>query len=128
MGKAIGLEGLEIAIVKELAEYRDDIAREIKKAADEVAKEAISELKEFSPKKSGEYSRGWTKKPTKSKESSFELIIYNKDKPWLTHLLENGHAKVNGGFVDGIQHIKPVEQKAIKNFEKKVEEIIKNGN
>lgn len=127
MGKSIKLSGLEIAILKDLMEYRDDIAEEVKKAANDVSNYAVQELKEKSPKKTGEYSFGWTRKQSKNTESAFGVVVYNKDKPWLTHLLENGHAKVNGGFVPGIQHIKPVEEKAIKSFEEKVEEIIKNG-
>ena len=44
--------------------------------------------------------------------------------PGLPHLLEYGHAKRGGGRVPGRAHIKPVEDKITKDFERKVRAII----
>lgn len=76
----------------------------------ELAKEGVSELKATSPKstgkdRSGTYAKSWTKKKRGKK-----IIIHNKEYQ-LTHLLEKGHAKVNGGRVAARVHIEPVEKK-----------------
>lgn len=43
-----------------------------------------------SPDLSGEYKRGWAIR-TKRYKYGFQGVIYNKDKPGLTHLLEKSH-------------------------------------
>lgn len=47
-----------------------------------------------SPVNQGNYKRGWTVR-TKRLKYGFEGIIYNKTRPSLTHLLNNGHVKAN---------------------------------
>ena len=51
-----------------------------------------------------------------------KVIVYNKNEPHLTHLLERGHAKRNGGRVAAKVHIEPAAAKAADNFEKTVRE------
>lgn len=123
----IPLDQLGDEIAKILSEYTEDVIEGIDEAGQEVAKEAIRELKAKSPKKTGGYAKGWTKKTEKKYGDVSTVIIYNKNKPGLTHLLEHGHAKRGGGRVDGIPHIRPVEEKIIKEFSSKVEIIIEGG-
>ena len=85
----------------------DDVHQALDQTGKELAKWGVNELKDKPPKKTGKYAKGWHY----SKKGK-TYIIKNKIY-YLTHLLEYGHAKVNGGRVDGIPHIKPVE-KAIK--------------
>lgn len=113
--------GMEITLI--LKEYTSEVESEIEKLSKEIADESIKELKATSPKLTGKYAKGWSKR----KQGS-GYIIYNKNKPGLTHLLEKGHAKRGGvGRVAGIPHIEPVEAKAMDKFEKGVERIIKES-
>lgn len=99
-----------------IAEQLDEILAEIEanlenKSQDEFengAKEAVELLHAKSPMKSGEYAAGWSYKPVQAGPVK-GYVVYNKDHYQLTHLLEKGHAKVNGGRVRAIPHIKPVE-------------------
>lgn len=116
------MKDLTIELTKALEEYTTEVEEGIKEASKEIADEAVKELRATSPKNTGKYSKGWTKK----KEGD-GYIIYNKNKPGLTHLLEHGHAKRGGGRVSGIPHIRPVEQSIIKEFEQTVEQIIRKG-
>lgn len=113
----------EIDLTKEimsaLREYTDDVVEKVEKSADEISKKGVKLLKEKSPKKTGEYARGWGRVKTKG-----GYIIKNK-KYQLTHLLEKGHAKVDGGRVPGIPHIAPVEEQIVEEFVKEIEKAVK---
>lgn len=127
MATTIKSSDLQKAIMQGLSDYRDEVMEGVRESIKDQAKTDVRELKQDSPRKSGEYAKGWAQKVLKDNSSTYDVVIYNKKKPGLTHLLENGHAKVNGGFVPGVQHIKPVEEKSNEDLMKKVEEIIENG-
>ncbi|MEK3814252.1 HK97 gp10 family phage protein [Bacillus sp. FSL K6-1284] len=114
---------------------RNDFAREISQALkgftteveeglerekEKVAKEGAGILKRTSPKDTGKYARGW-----RAKKYGRAWVVHNATKPQLTHLLEKGHAKRNGGRVAGKEHIRPVEQKMIEEFEAATERLIR---
>lgn len=103
---------------QELAAYSDEVTEEVDKIAEQVTDETVDELKETSPKRYGKYRRSWKKK----KLANGSFVVFNAVAS-LTHILENGHLSRNGGRVAGIVHIKPAEEKAIQNFEKRIKEI-----
>lgn len=126
MSETVSIDGLADAIMKNLQEYTDDVTEGIKKAEDITAKECKENLKEDSPKKTGKYAKGW--KTTVNFENQYEkrTTIHNKEYR-LTHLLEDGHATRNGGRTKAFPHIKKNEEKANADFEKRVEEVIRNA-
>lgn len=114
------ISDLSSLIVEELKKYTDEVTEGLTQAKKEVAKNTVNQLKNTSPKLTGSYKKGWRVKDENGKQ-----IIYNKTDYQLTHLLEYGHAKRNGGRVDAIPHIRPAEEKAINDFTEAVERVIK---
>lgn len=121
---AINVDKLAAELAQGLSEYSQEIADEIKKAADEVAAEAVRELKNTSPVQTGSYAAGWRKKTVYESKGSKRNTVYNKTDYQLTHLLEKGHASRNGGRVAAKVHIQPVEEKTVVAFEEKVKGAI----
>ncbi len=122
----IKIDALGAEIAKKMEEYAAEVAGDVKEEAKAVAKEAVKELKTTSPEgpgsKKGHYKDGWTSKVESENAVSVGIRVYNKKKPGLTHLLEKGHATRGGGRVEGIPHIAPVEQQAIKDYEQRLKE------
>lgn len=116
-------ESLTVQFKKIMDEYKQDVQDAANRAVDDVSKESVKKLKNTSPKKSGDYAKGWTVKKSRGASIS-EAIIHNKQYQ-LTHLLENGHRIVNKkgewGRVNGIKHIKPVEEWASDELPKEIE-------
>ena len=114
------IKGLSEEVVKALAEYKDEIVKGIEKEKEIVSKKAVKRLKETSPEgDTKRYKKGWRVSDINGKK-----IVHNKTDYQLTHLLEYGHAKVNGGRVAAKPHIRPVEEQVIKDFTEGVEKVI----
>jgi len=109
-----------------LDDYAEDVDRNMREVAHRVAQSGVKALKTDSNEKvnrTGVYAKGWTTVKD-SKRATYSETIYNKNKPQITHLLEHGHAKRNGGRVNGIEHIYPVEQEVINAFERQLIEVL----
>lgn len=98
----------------QMTELLDEINNEVRDAGEngikKVSKESVSKLRNTSPKKTGDYAKGWTTK----KISAMDIVVHNKTDYQLTHLLENGHVirnkKGTYGRTSGTKHIAPVEE------------------
>lgn len=120
--------GIEFDIGNILNAYAKDLQQEINVIAEELADKAVEELRSTSPKATGDYAKNWDKKEEKGANDSKHFIIHNKKKYFLTHLLEKGHAKRNGGRTAPIPHIEPVERSIAEEFYQKVQEVVNNAN
>ena len=116
-----------IDIKEILNEYSNDIQEGITDAAIQIAESGKNELKATSPKRTGSYRKGW-RVDKRSGKGFVHTTIYNATNWQLTHLLEKPHLKRDGvNYTTPIVHIAPVEKKCIAEFQKDVEQIIKNG-
>lgn len=113
----------QAALDKILKDFEEDETKNVKELAKKFAQKGAKEVKSASGQfgGSGNYANGWTSKYEEGRMSG-QGIIYNKV-AGLPHLLENGHAKRNGGRVAGRVHIAPVEEKLVREFTKAVENI-----
>src|SRR5665648_46541 len=53
------IEGLTATLMAELSQYTDEVAIEVKQACKDVSKEMTDDIKRDSPKKTGDYRKGW---------------------------------------------------------------------
>lgn len=113
-----------IQVQEALTEYNAKVDIAVKEIMPLVAKDASKQLRNVSPKKSGEYASGWRQRTT-VKTFNVEAVVYNAKAPMLTHLLEKGHAKRGGGRVPAYEHIKPVEEWVKTETAKRLEDALR---
>lgn len=75
-------------LLSEVSEEENEILFKCMSKAMRMAKKDVINR---SPDMTGEYKHGWTIR-TKRYKYGIQGVIYNKDKPGLTHLLEHSHA------------------------------------
>lgn len=124
----IKIDKLADEIAKELAKYSQEVVEKVNISSEKIGKEAVKQLRQTSPKKTGKYAKSWTMTTEKEFGQPHRRIIHAKAPHYrLTHLLEHGHAKVGGGRVEGKPHIRPAEEMVIQEFVREVEEAIERG-
>ena len=99
----------------------------VKEAVKTAGKTAKEEINMTAPKRTGAYAKSWAVKTLNETGSRLVLVVHSRNKYQLTHLLEYGHAKRGGGRVEARAHIAEAESKAVRSFEKEIEEAVKNG-
>lgn len=114
------IDGLADAVMDELKNWSKDVVAAVKDECQTVGEDTAKQLRQISPKRGGAYARGWKAKTTYEDWQDIRVTVYNSGHYQLTHLLENGHAKVNGGRVNGIPHISIAEENAARELESKV--------
>lgn len=100
---------------------RAAIDRAAKETAEKVRKNAQATFTQHT----GDYAKSWKQKVDSDakKAGEYSRVVYADDRgAWLAHLLENGHAKVNGGRVPGRPHIRPAADEAAEKLPRYIRE------
>lgn len=111
----INIDDLATEIMRDLETYYSNTIEDVEHAVKLVAKETAQELRETSPESTGAYSESWSyKRNREARGKDYNSMVVYAKKPGyrVSHLLENGHDKVNDGWVAARPHIKPAEEKA----------------
>jgi len=122
--------------MQEIEKQLTDILNEYVKEVDEIsndtmektAKETVKDLRNTSPKRTGDYARDWAVKTERGAGGSKVFTVHNRKHYQLTHLLEKSHVirnkKGEYGRSTPQPHIAPArdraEQKLIAELEKKL--------
>ena len=125
----ITISSLDSAIQDVLKEYKKDVSDGIKKVTHEVSEEFKKNTKQDAPKgQRKKYYKNIDVKTTNENHDGVIDIWYVKDPEYrLTHLIKNGHQKVNGGRTKSNDFIDKNYTKAERDFEEKIKGVISNG-
>lgn len=123
--QTVSVDDLSTVIKRELEEYCDFMAEEVKQIVGEVGENVKNEIKEKAPVDTGAYRKSWKVTKTKETATSLSVVVHSEKRYRLTHLLEKGHAKRGGGRVAAKVHIAPAEANAEKQLIERVERSLK---
>lgn len=129
MSNTIRADSLEIVLSKTLSDYGDAVSAGLAVEVGKAGRIALKSVRNGSPKKTGAYRKGWKLKTERQiiNDDVASVTVYNKDRGYLTHLLENGHQKAGGGRVAAIPHIKPAEEEARQYLDGAVQRVIEEA-
>lgn len=122
----IPIERLAAEITKAVSEYTEDVSAAIETEVKNTADQVLAEVKRTAPKNTGEYARTFVK-TDKSLPGKRRYVIWNKKHYRRVHLLEFGHAKVNGGRVPAYPHLRPAHDRYASEMVENIKRIIRNG-
>ena len=126
----VSIDQLSDAISKELTVYHREVIDGLKKEAKTSMSQLVKDTKATAPvgKRKKHYRDSITYKKQWENDRGVVYVWYVKGSDYrLSHLLEKGHAKRNGGWVDGTPFIKKAKDPILEKYIQAVEEIIKNG-
>ena len=119
------METLMVQMDRILEEYNERVKHVTEVAMNRVSRECVKKLRSSSPKKTGDYAKGWAFEKAISHGSTVDYIVRNKTDYQLTHLLEHGHVVINAkgefGRAPAHPHIKPVEEWANNELPNEIE-------
>ena len=127
MSERVSIGNLASAVMEQLEEYADLVTDDMKKAVKDAADTVKEEISANAPVRTGKYAKSWAEKKTKEDSHTLEITVHSRDRYQIAHLLENGHAKRNGGRVPAQVHIAPAEQKGIDQLEKDIGRSLQSG-
>lgn len=123
----ISVGNMADAISEALEEYANLATEDMKKAVKRAGRKVRKEIRENAPRDDGDYADSWRVKTVKENANVLSLTVHSRDRYWLAHLLEFGHAKRGGGRVQGQEHIGPAEELAVRQLTEEIERSLKNG-
>lgn len=127
MAEKVSIGDMAAAINEALAEYADLAAEDMKKAVKRAGRKVRKQIKENAPERTGAYAKSWTVKTVKENANVLSLTVHSRDRYYLAHLLEFGHAKRGGGRIPGKEHIAPAEVAGIRQLTEEIERSLGRG-
>lgn len=126
----IQIEQLAETIEQELTTYSDNIIDGIKQVSKSNMDKLVQKTKATAPvgRRKRHYRSNITSKKQSENPRGISYLWYVRGSDHrLSHLLNNGHQSRNGGRVQGTGFITKASEEVLEEYEKEVEEVIKNG-
>lgn len=124
----IQINQLAESISSTMEKWSTEVEEQIKNAVNDCMKDLVESTKRDAPVLTGSYKRNISSKVTLSKNHEYQQTWYVKAPDYrLTHILEKGYQKKNGGRVQPREHIGKNAERVKQQFEQKVKEAIENG-
>lgn len=125
MASTVNINEMTDAIMKGLEDYVELATEDMKEAVKHASTMVRKEISANAPKDTGKYAKSWTAKKVRETSQTLTMVVHSKNRYQLAHLLEYGHAKRNGGRVEGKPHIAPAEQEGIRQLQEEIERALR---
>lgn len=130
MSRVVSINQLSAALQDELKLYHDSVMKGVKKETKKSMSKLVKETKATAPVgvRTKHYKDFITSKLIDETAHSVAYLWYVRSPEYrLSHLLEDGHATVNGGRTRAFKFIGKATDMITDDYLKAVEEVIKNG-
>ena len=128
MSKTISPASIGKAITEELEMYSQSVTEKVNAAGAEAGRKLVKLTKQRAPVDTGDFKKSIALKEVSLGAGQKKFVWYVKAPHFrITHLLVHGHAKQNGGRVPGDPFLESSLDEVLPEYEKNVEEAIKNG-
>ena len=126
--ETVTISTLDKAIAGALDEYNADVQSKIRTLVDDAMRKLVRITKATAPRRTGKYAKSISSKVSADTPSTYAQMWYVRgDRAMLTHLLNDGHAKVNGGRVPGTHFLDYAKKQVIEEYLEAVKEAVSGG-
>ena len=126
--ETVTISTLDKAIAGALDEYNADVQSKIRTLVENAMRKLVRITKATAQRRTGKYAKSISSKVSADTPSNYAKMWYVRgDRAMLTHLLNDGHAKVNGGRVPGTHFLDYAKKQVIEEYLEAVKEAVSGG-